>query len=77
MLGKLFYVGLFVLSLDLRPEEMERRAAMLAWGRWRWVRRQLPAAVLTVLQTLQSHGYSAYLVGGAPRDLLLGRRPQD
>lgn len=50
---------------------------MLAWGRWRWVRRQLPAAVLTVLQTLQSHGYSAYLVGGAPRDLLLGRRPQD
>jgi poly(A) polymerase/tRNA nucleotidyltransferase (CCA-adding enzyme) len=29
------------------------------------------------MQTLRSYGYSAYLVGGAPRDLLLGRQPQD
>lgn len=50
---------------------------MLRRGRWRWIQRQLPSAVLTVLQTLHSHGYLAYLVGGAPRDLLLGRQPQD
>lgn len=46
-------------------------------GRWHRIRRQVPAAVLTVLHRLQSNGYQAYLVGGAPRDLLLGREPQD
>jgi poly(A) polymerase len=30
-----------------------------------------------VCETLQSHGYSAYVVGGAVRDLLLGLRPKD
>ncbi|NLY90693.1 MAG: HD domain-containing protein [Firmicutes bacterium] len=47
------------------------------WGKWRRIRRRIPAAVLTVLHHLQSSGYQAYLVGGAPRDLLLGRVPQD
>lgn len=30
-----------------------------------------------VCETLQSHGYAAYVVGGAVRDLLLGLRPKD
>src|SRR5512141_1427616 len=28
-------------------------------------------------ETLQQHGYAAYVVGGAVRDLLLGREPKD
>ncbi len=32
---------------------------------------------LAIVNRLVSHGYSAYIVGGAVRDLLLGRRPKD
>src|SRR5215467_4626117 len=35
-----------------------------------------PCALRTT-QTLQSHGYAAFIVGGAVRDLLLGGRPKD
>ena len=35
------------------------------------------AAAVSILETLRSHGHSAYLVGGCVRDLLLGLAPQD
>lgn len=40
-------------------------------------RRDIDPDALKVLYRLHSHGFIAYLVGGAVRDLLLGRRPQD
>jgi len=44
---------------------------------WRRLRRQIPEEVLFALNRLAEAGYEAYLVGGAPRDLLLGRTPED
>lgn len=38
---------------------------------------QLPEKVNTIIETLQSHGYEAYAVGGCVRDSLLGRTPGD
>lgn len=38
---------------------------------------QLPEKVQQIIQTLQSHGYEAYAVGGCVRDSLLGRTPED
>ena len=32
---------------------------------------------IKVCETLQSHGYQAYIVGGAVRDLILGFEPKD
>src|SRR5436190_21089468 len=40
-------------------------------------RRDIDADALKVLYRLHEHGYTAYLVGGSVRDLLLGRRPKD
>jgi poly(A) polymerase len=40
-------------------------------------RRDIDPDALKVLYRLHGHGFVAYLVGGAVRDLLLGRRPQD
>jgi poly(A) polymerase len=37
----------------------------------------ISACALRVTDTLQSHGYAAYIVGGAVRDLMLGRAPKD
>jgi poly(A) polymerase len=37
----------------------------------------LKQAAVQVVQTLRSHGYQAYLVGGCVRDLLLKREPAD
>ncbi|HHT47694.1 MAG TPA: HDIG domain-containing protein [Firmicutes bacterium] len=50
---------------------------LIRWRRWPRIRRRIPAVVWAALHRLQSNGYQAYLVGGAPRDLLLGRTPQD
>lgn len=36
-----------------------------------------PKYVITVLRRLESHGYSAYLVGGCVRDIIMCRRPND
>ena len=33
--------------------------------------------VIELISTLQNAGFEAYIVGGAIRDLLLGRRPKD
>ncbi len=40
-------------------------------------RRNIDPDALKVLYRLQHHGFIAYLVGGAVRDLMLGRTPQD
>jgi poly(A) polymerase len=40
-------------------------------------RRAIDSDALKVLYRLHNHGYKAYLVGGAVRDLLLGRSPKD
>src|SRR5437762_213562 len=40
-------------------------------------RRDIDPDALNVLYRLHEHGYTAYLVGGSVRDLLLGRRPKD
>src|SRR6266511_1604713 len=40
-------------------------------------RRDIDPDALKVLDRLHEHGYSAYLVGGSVRDLLLKRRPKD
>ena len=40
-------------------------------------RRQIDPDALKVLTRLNEAGYTAYLVGGSVRDLLLGRKPKD
>ncbi|MEO8482423.1 MAG: polynucleotide adenylyltransferase PcnB [Acidobacteriota bacterium] len=40
-------------------------------------RRDIDSDALKVLYRLHEHRYTAYLVGGSVRDLLLGRRPKD
>src|SRR5687767_3733127 len=40
-------------------------------------RRDIDADALKVLYRLHESGYTAYLVGGSVRDLLLSRRPKD
>jgi poly(A) polymerase len=40
-------------------------------------REALSQCALRTTQTLQRHGFAAFVVGGAVRDLLLGRRPKD
>jgi len=46
-------------------------------GRHPVSRRDIDPDALKVLYRLSNHGLTAYLVGGAVRDLLLGRRPAD
>ena len=38
---------------------------------------QIPNYILQVLQAFNNSGYQAYIVGGAVRDLLLGKQPHD
>jgi hypothetical protein len=40
-------------------------------------RKNFDADALKVLYRLKNHGFTAYLVGGGVRDLLLGRKPKD
>src|SRR5258708_36726084 len=40
-------------------------------------RRDIDPDALKVLYRLHEHNFTAYLVGGSVRDLLLGRRPKD
>lgn len=46
-------------------------------GRHRISRRDIDPDCLKVLYRLNAHGFAAYLVGGAVRDLMLGRKPVD
>ena len=38
---------------------------------------QLPESAQLTLETLEAHGFEAYLVGGSVRDFLLGNTPHD
>jgi poly(A) polymerase len=58
------------------PNELEA-PAILDRSRHRISRREIDPDALKVLYRLSSHGFTAYLVGGAVRDLLLGRKPVD
>jgi len=40
-------------------------------------KQDISSNALTIIKTLQSHGFNAYVVGGAVRDLLLGVKPKD
>lgn len=51
--------------------------AILDRSRHRISRREIDPDALKVLYRLSSHGFVAYLVGGAVRDLLLGCKPVD
>ena len=46
-------------------------------GKHNIARDAISPCALRTTQTLQSHGYAAFIVGGAVRDLLLGGRPKD
>ncbi len=37
----------------------------------------MPKKVESIIETLSSHGYEAYAVGGCVRDTILGRTPDD
>ena len=43
----------------------------------RIARERISRCAETTCKTLQHHGHAAYIVGGAVRDLLLGRKPKD
>ena len=45
--------------------------------RYRKFRVDIPTDANKLIHTLQSHGYSAYVVGGCVRDSILGRKPHD
>jgi len=60
------------------PPKLELEAPdILDRSRHRISRRDIDPDCLKVLYRLSSHGFVAYLVGGAVRDLLLGRKPAD
>jgi poly(A) polymerase len=59
------------------PETELEAPVILDRGRHRISRRDIDPDCLKVLYRLNGHGFVAYLVGGAVRDLMLGRRPAD
>lgn len=44
---------------------------------WKFVQRAVPPEVIALLRLLKEHGFTAYIVGGALRDLLLSKVPAD
>jgi poly(A) polymerase len=59
------------------PEQEYEAPVILDRGRHRISRREIDPDCLKVLYRLNGHGFIAYLVGGAVRDLMLGRKPAD
>ena len=59
-----------------RKNELEA-PVILDRARHRISRREIDPDCLKVLYRLNGHGFISYLVGGAVRDLLVGRRPAD
>ena len=59
------------------PEAEYEAPVILDRGRHRISRRDIDPDCLKVLYRLNTHGYHGFLVGGAVRDLLLGRKPAD
>jgi poly(A) polymerase len=66
-LGKVFSGRLF------RPAP----SRIIPFKSHRIARDSISRCAVTTCETLQQHGYAAYLVGGAVRDLLLGGTPKD
>jgi poly(A) polymerase len=62
---------------DPASEAEYEAPVILDRGRHRISRRDIDPDCLKVLYRLTGHGYTAYLVGGAVRDLMLGRKPAD
>jgi len=63
---------------DTPPIHVELEAPdILDRSRHRISRRDIDPDCLKVLYRLNTHGFTAYLVGGAVRDLMLGRKPAD
>jgi poly(A) polymerase len=67
LLGKVFSGRIF------KP----RRPKIIPFSSHGIARERISRCAVTVTQTLQRHGYAAFVVGGAVRDLLLGRDPKD
>jgi poly(A) polymerase len=59
------------------PQPELEAPTILDRGRHRISRRDIDPDCLKVLYRLNAHGFTAYLVGGAVRDLMLGRKPAD
>ncbi len=59
------------------PETEYEAPVILDRGRHRISRRDIDPDCLKVLYRLNGHGFTAYLVGGAVRDLMLSRKPAD
>lgn len=59
------------------PQNELEAPAILDRSGHRISRRDIDPDALKVLYRLSSHGFTAYLVGGAVRDMLLGRKPVD
>ncbi|HOO38543.1 MAG TPA: polynucleotide adenylyltransferase PcnB [Deltaproteobacteria bacterium] len=61
-----------------KTEKMEnKQPVILERQNHKVSRKQIDPDALKVLYRLYRHGYKAYLVGGAVRDLLLGKSPKD
>ena len=54
-----------------------RQPSIVPFGAHGIARESISPCALKVTQTLQEHGYTAYVVGGAVRDLILGWQPKD
>src|SRR4029434_10012622 len=67
LLGRVFSGKLF------RPA----RPKIIPYSAHRIGRDAISACALRTIETLQQHDFVAFIVGGAVRDLLLGRRPKD
>jgi poly(A) polymerase len=66
-LGKVFSGRLF------RPAQSQA----IPFSKHRIARDRISRCAATTCETLQQHGHAAYVVGGAVRDLMLGRDPKD
>jgi len=66
-LGKVFSGKLF------RPAQSK----VIPFKSHRIARERISRCAATICETLQQRGYATYVVGGAVRDLLLGREPKD
>ena len=66
-LGRVFSGQLF------RPAQPK----IIAFGAHGVGRNAISSCALRTIQTLQRHDFAAFVVGGAVRDLLLGRKPKD
>ena len=64
-------------ALNGAPEAELEAPVILDRSRHRISRRDIDPDCLKVLYRLNAHGFAAYLVGGAVRDLMLGRKPAD